>query len=169
MRTLLLATILVGCGTSNTLPVFCTTPCGLSIAAANRVPQFPCEAYVAMEAAMLQDSAVLPHSCDTWRGAVAWEMPGQNSVLSGVRVAGWTECFNRRFMFHTGDGVLQIGESSISRAAWDTAYVHEATHLAQRCASSPPIDEGADESLSDWHRLDLYNMPSRVRLRLVRP
>lgn len=158
MRPFLLAT-LFACGTPAPKQVFCSTPCGLHIAA-NQQPKFACEDYIAVENAMLRDDAILPHSCETWKGAIAWEMSGESSVLNGRKVAGWAECDNRRFMFHVG-GELRTGVTM-------TAFVHEALHLAQHCESPPPIDEGQDWQHSNWTRDGLSDMSQRVRRELER-
>lgn len=160
--------LLAGCGTANQNPIFCTTPCGLAVAAANRRAQFACEDYIAAENAMLRDEAILPHSCEIWKGAIAWELEGHASTLNGRRVAGWTECWNRRFFFHTGDGVFHPQTPEIPRALWQTAFVHEMNHLAQNCESPPPTDEGMDYQHSNWIRDGLMGMSDRVKKEMER-
>lgn len=144
-----------GCGVVSQNPVFCQTPCGLSIAAANRKPQFSCEDYAKLEAAAVA-SIPLP-ICAAFRGAMAWEMPEFSTVVGGVNAAGWTECDHSRFLFHTGNGYLFKDDFSHPRAVWQTAFAHEAVHLAQGCDAPLPVDEGWTEAHANWVRDGLFN------------
>jgi hypothetical protein len=145
-----------GCGQSQD-PVFCTTPCGLSIAAENRKPQFACDDYTKVEAALVDTLPQMP-VCRQMRGNIAWELPGFTSILGGRKVAGWTECNMNRLMFHTGDGfVFEDRDPTFLRRAWNTAFAHEAVHLTQGCDAPLPVDEGWDVGHANWVRAGLFD------------
>lgn len=156
MRLILPLLVLAGCGPQ--ARVMCQTMCGLSIAT-QQTQRFSCEEYRLVEEAALADAHMPPSACQTFRGATAWELPGDMSTLGGIKVAGWTECHLRRLFFHTG--LLED-----NRRLWNTAFVHELIHLAQHCAAPLPIDPGADEQHANWMREKLYDMGSRVGARL---
>lgn len=166
MRLALLCALVSGCGTAVQNPTFCRTECDLFVAATNRVPQFPCEDYQRITSLALADPHMPTLACLRLRGVIAWEVPGLSSVVGGVKAAGWAECWNNRFMFHTGDGRIFPDDVTRYRRAWDTAFIHEMIHIAQGCESPAPTDEGADPAHSNWVRDKLYDMPSRVRLQL---
>lgn len=147
--------LLAGCGTATQNPYFCQTPCGLHIAAANHQPQFSCEDYAKLERAMVE-TIPLP-ICRAVKNQMAWEMPGFSSKVGGVNAAGWTECHYNRFSFHTGNGYLFKDDYSRTRAVWQTAFAHEAVHMAQNCEAPLPVDEGWDEGHANWVRDGLFN------------
>ena len=141
---------------------FCTTPCGLSVAAENREPQFACDDYVRTERALVAAVPSLP-VCRARRGSIAWELPGFTSTLGGRKVSGWTECDMNRFMFHTGDGyIFEDRDPAFLRRGWDTAFAHEAVHLAQGCRAPLPVDEGWDEGHANWVRDGLFDAVDRA-------
>ena len=147
--------LMAGCGAAVQSPAFCQTPCGLSIAAANRQPQFSCEDYTKLEAAIVKEIP-LP-VCRSLKGVMAWEMPGFSSNIGGVNASGWTECSLARFSFHTGNGYLFKDDFSRPRAVWQTAFAHEAVHVAQGCEAPLPVDEGWTEAHANWVRDGLFN------------
>lgn len=148
--------LLAGCGVATQNPYFCMTKCGLGVAATNRIPQFPCEDYRRIEDAL---AAALPNLpvCRSLYGSSAWEMPGFSSVVGGANAAGWTRCEESRFFFHTGNGYLFKDDYSRTRAAWQTAFAHEAVHLAQGCDAPLPVDPGWNEAHANWVRDGLFN------------
>lgn len=147
--------LLAGCGAATQNPFFCATPCGLHIAAANHQPQFSCEDYTKLEAAIVKEIP-LP-VCRSFKGVMAWEMPGFSSNIGGVNASGWTECSLARFSFHTGNGYLFKDDFSRPRAVWQTAFAHEAVHVAQGCEAPLPVDEGWTEAHANWVRDGLFN------------
>lgn len=152
---LALLIVLAGCGTAVQSPYFCQTPCGLHIAAANHQPQFSCEDYAKLERAMVE-TIPLP-ICRAVKNQLAWEMPGFSSKIGTANAAGWTECHYNRFSFHTGNGYLFKDDYSRTRAVWQTAFAHEAVHMAQNCEAPLPVDEGWDEGHANWVRDGLFN------------
>ncbi len=153
------ATLLVACGsTEPNTRVFCTTPCGLSIAAANGSPQWQCEDYAALEQELIAQTK-LP-VCRANKGSVAWEMPGFSTVVGGIKASGWTECNLDRIMFHTGDGFVFSDRDAryMRRGPEDSAFTHELVHLAQGCVSPLPVDEGSNEGHSNWRRDGLFKL-----------
>jgi hypothetical protein len=165
MKATVILVMLTGCAVTDS-PVFCTTPCGLGVAATNRTPQFACEDYMLLEA-LLVSASPLP-TCQTLAGAVAWELPGFATQLGDIKAAGWTECYNRRFLFHTGDGLLYPDDSTQQRRAWQTAFTHEAVHLSQGCQTPPPTDPGTDLAHSNWNRAGLYGLINKVNAEAMR-
>jgi hypothetical protein len=159
---LLLITLSLACCAASEPATFCTTPCGLSVAAENRKPQFACDDYVRVESALVAEVPSLP-VCRALRGSVAWELPGFTSVLGSRKVSGWTECNLSRFMFHTGDGfIYEDRDPAFLRRGWNTAFAHEALHLAQGCRAPLPVDEGWDEGHANWVRDGLFDAVERA-------
>lgn len=171
MRLTIALTLAVSCGTE---PIDrCVTHCGVHVSAHGSLA-YPCAEYRAAELALLQEIPSLSRACLNWSGVVAWEEPGESSVVGGVllpdggvgnaKVGGYSECWNGRLFFHSGDGVFK--SSTNQRHAWHTAFPHELIHVAQWCDAPRPVDEGADPSHANWIRADLMNAPSRVVRRL---
>jgi len=121
---------------------------------------------------VLELSEKLPNACREFAGVTAWELPGFSTKL-GTRgdgkeiwAAGWTECDNRRVSFHAGDGFMFKDDQTRLRNAWNTAYIHEFIHIAQRCFSPNPIDPGQDDAHSNWTRdgleQDVYDVINKM-------
>lgn len=161
MRSPLLILALLTLACSPQARVVCVTSCGVAVASADDV-RWPCEEFDSIEQAALDDGALPRGACETWRGITAWPLPGDTTQWhlpdgGTFDVAGWAECFERRVIFHEGDEWRRL---------WNTAYVHELTHIAQGCSAPLPVDDGADVLHANWFRAGLFDLTSRVGARL---
>jgi hypothetical protein len=67
-------------------------------------------------------------------------------------VAGWTECWNRRFFYHRGKD-----DPTYRPKPWNTALWHEMVHAVQGCpvADTPPDDVQHPY----WTERNYWNLP----------
>lgn len=152
---------LVGCGSSGVSP--CVTDCGLNVTSKSGALYFACSDYQALERNAVQELPV--PLCTALRGVTAWEMPGFTTDLGPVKAAGWAECDYQRFFFHTGDGYVLPGDPLPLRLVQQTAFVHEAAHIAQNCDAPRPVDPGLDISHANWGRAGIYDAIDRANRR----
>lgn len=158
MKMAIVALGLLTCGQASPRS-YCATPCGLRVLTTGHEPRMYCEDLKLAERVLVSKLAdKLPNACRMFNGVMAWEHPGNSSILRGQEVSGWSECHLSRFHFHVGYEPW--------RRPWHTAFMHELVHIAQGCYSYDENGKYSDHG--DWQAKGLYKALDEAQAELDR-
>ncbi len=98
-------------------------------------------------------------ACAKLRGYVGHEQDGRMTELQpDYYVAGWTECWNRRFFYHRGKD-----DPSYRPKPWNTALWHEMVHAVQGCPFESTPEDDAQHPY--WTPRGYYTLPQTMGYR----